>query len=111
MSCKFKYAMLVIGSGSMSGEIEVGDAVIYQRYDDKEVEIGDIIVFEKNNMRIVHRVVQIDHSGGTTKYYTKGDALDHIDSGYVVSSEILGYVTKKIVYMGYPTLWLREIFA
>lgn len=111
MSCKFTYGMLVIGSGSMSGEIEIGDAIIYKEYKDKEVEVGDIIVFERNDSKIVHRVVRIDSSGGTVKYYTKGDALENIDTGYVVQSDILGYVTKKIIYIGYPTLWLRELFA
>lgn len=110
MSCQFKYGMLVVGSGSMSGEIEVGDAIIYRKYLDEEIKIGDIVVFEKNDSKIIHRIVDIKYDNGLIKYYTKGDALDHNDDGFITSSDILGYVTKKIVYIGYPTLWLRELF-
>ena len=83
MSCKFQYGMLVIGSGSMSGEIEKGDAIIYRQYKEKDIAIGDIVVFEKDNSRIVHRIVDIKQSDGIVKYYTKGDALDHMDMGYI----------------------------
>lgn len=110
MSCQFKYGMLVVGSGSMSGEIEVGDAIIYRQYLDKKIEIGDIVVFEKNGSKIIHRIVDIKYDEELVKYYTKGDALDHNDEGFITSDDIVGYVTKKIVYIGYPTLWLRELF-
>ena len=110
ISCQFKYGMIVVGSGSMSGEIEIGDALIYRRYEGEIVNIGDVIVFEKDKTRIIHRVVEIETINGITKYYTKGDALDDIDDGFITSDDIVGFAEARIMYIGYPTLWIREIF-
>ena len=47
ISCQFKYGILVIGSGSMTGTINIGDGVIYEQYKNQKIENGDIIIFEK----------------------------------------------------------------
>ena len=74
ISCQFKYGILVIGSGSMTGAINKGDAVIYETYDGGPIEVGTIIIFEKDNMQVVHRVVEIENVNGEYRYYTKGDS-------------------------------------
>ena len=108
ISCKFKYGALVIGSGSMTGAIDKGDAILYSR--DENVKIGDIIVFEKENTRVVHRVVDIEKSNGQYKFITKGDANKNEDLGYVTSSQLKGKVIFKIKYIGRPTLWINDVF-
>ena len=46
ISCQFKIGILVIGSESMTGTINKGDAIIYEKYDEEEeIKTGDIIVF------------------------------------------------------------------
>jgi signal peptidase I len=93
----------------MTGEINKGDMIIYERYEDQEIKEGQVIVFLKNNRRIVHRVVEIEYVGGETRYYTKGDANDGLDSGYRVEEDLFGVTDMKIAYIGYPSLWLREM--
>ena len=110
ISCQFQFGLLVIGSGSMTGEINRGDAIIYESYDGQTIDEGEVIVFEKDGVRTVHRVVDIKHINGVTRYYTKGDANDIIDPGYITSVNIIGVAELKIPYVGYPTLWMRGLF-
>ncbi len=111
ISCQFRFGILVVASPSMTGEVNVGDAVVFEDDQYCTPKEGDIIVFhtgEKN--KIVHRVIKIEHVGGQTRYYTKGDANEDLDFGYVNESEVVGVVRFKIVYIGYPSLWLRKLF-
>lgn len=109
ISCRFQYGAIVIATESMTGEINKGDMIIYERYEDQEIKEGQVIVFLKNNRRIVHRVVEIEYVGGETRYYTKGDANDGLDSGYRVEEDLFGVTDMKIAHIGYPSLWLREM--
>ena len=54
ISCQFKYGLVVIGSESMTGEINKGDAIIYESYEDQKITEGQVIVFTKNNTRVIH---------------------------------------------------------
>jgi signal peptidase len=110
ISNQFRYGTLVIATPSMTGELNVGDAAIFERYDGQAIAEGQVIVFENDRSMIVHRVVNIEKVNNVTRYYTKGDFNDVIDDGYVVDSEIVGLVHFKIPYIGYPTLWLRSLF-
>ena len=110
ISNKFKYGSLVIATGSMTGELNKADAAIFEQYDGQLIEDGQVIVFEKNGSMTVHRVVDIEKIDGQLRYYTKGDANEATDSGYVTSAEIVGIVRFKIPYVGYPTIWLRSLF-
>jgi signal peptidase I len=92
----------------MTGEINKGDMILYERYDGQPIEEGQVIVFLQNDNKIVHRVVDIDRIGGETRYYTQGDANDSLDSGYRTDADIFGITHLKITYVGHPTLWLRE---
>ena len=110
ISCKFRYGVLVIGSGSMTGSLDLGDAVVYESYQNQELEKEDVIIFYKENIKVVHRIINIENINGEIRYYTKGDANTNIDSGYVTKNEIIGTTLFRIKYIGYPTLWLRDIF-
>lgn len=108
ISCQFRYGALVIATESMTGEINKGDMIIYEAYDDQTIKEGQVIVFLEHNSRVVHRVVKIDRSSGETHYYTKGDANEDWDVGYRTAEEIVGLTDFKLAYVGYPTLWLRD---
>ena len=109
VSCQFKYGILVIGSGSMTGTINKGDVIIYERLDET-VEIGDIIVFKSNDIRVIHRVIDKKDTGTVVKYFTKGDANPEIDEGYRVEEDIIGKVRARIPYIGEITLMINGIF-
>lgn len=110
ISCQFKYGALVIGSGSMTGTIDKGDVIIYEKYNNTPIENKTIIMFEKDNKKVIHRVVDIISVNSNVRYYTKGDANDNNDEGYITSNEIKGLYKFKIKYIGYPTIWIRDIF-
>lgn len=110
ISCEFKYGLLVIGTGSMSDAIDIGDAVIYESYDAQKIKEQQVIIFQRENIKVVHRVVDIKEVNGVKRYYTKGDANKNNDSGYRTHEDIVGLVKFKIKYIGQPTLMLRDIF-
>ena len=80
-------------------------------YDNQTIDNGQIIIFNKGNIRLVHRVIDIKNVNGQLRYYTKGDANEDLDAGYITKGDIVGTTDIKISYIGYPTLWLREIIA
>ncbi len=110
VSCRFEYGILVIGSGSMTGTIDRGDAVIYRQYHNNSISEGDIIIFYNKDVKTVHRVIKIENVNGEYRYFTKGDANQRMDDGYRTKDSIMGITNFKIKYIGYPTLWLRDIF-
>jgi len=110
ISCNFKYGLLVVGSGSMSNAILKGDVVFFSSYEGEELNVGDVIIFNQNEIETVHRIVDIEKVNGIVRYYTKGDANNDVDTGYSTSENIVGVVKFKIKYIGYPTIWLKDIF-
>lgn len=110
ISNQFRYGSLVIATESMTGELNKGDVVIFESYDDQPIEEGQVIVFAQNNAMIVHRVVDIEIINGNVRYYTKGDANEDKDMGYITNADIVGVANYKIPFLGYPTLWLRSLF-
>lgn len=112
VSCKFAIGALVIGSGSMTGTIDKGDIIIYERYGKNEsVKTGDIIVFKSDDLKIVHRVLDQKLMGEETRYYTKGDANQKQDDGYRTSKDVIGHVKFKIPYIGYLTLLVNNLIG
>ena len=110
ISCQFKYGILVIGSESMHPNIDKGDAIVFEKYNNNNLNEGDIIIFWKYNIKTVHRIVKIEKVNGIVNYYTKGDGNESSDTGFITKSDIIGVVNFKIKYIGYPTLWLRDMF-
>ena len=109
VSCRFTYGVLVIGSESMSGSIDKGDVVLFKS-NEKEIHEGDVIVFQRDNIRVVHRVVAVKNINDEFRYYTKGDANPLEDDKYVTEDTLMGKVFLKIKYIGWPSLWLRNLF-
>jgi len=110
ISNQFYYGAYVIATDSMTGELNRGDVAIYESYEDQLIREGQVIVFEEGSSKIVHRVVDIKIINGNSRYYTKGDANEHLDAGYITDAEIVGLVNVKLPYLGYPTLWVRSLF-
>ena len=111
ISNQFYFGAYVIATDSMTGELNRGDVAIYESYEDQLIKEGQVIVFEQGNNMIVHRVVDIKIINEKTRYYTKGDANEDLDAGYITDDDIVGLVNLKLPYLGYPTLWVRSLFA
>ena len=110
VSNQFTYGAYVIATPSMTGELNQGDVALYKNLDENPVVEGEVIAFEKDGTVIIHRVVDIQTINGITRYYTKGDANEDMDAGYIHRSDIIGHVSYKIPYIGFPTIWLRNLF-
>lgn len=110
ISCQFRFGALVIATESMTGELNKGDAIIYEEYEEQLIREQDIVVFNSNGKRVVHRVVDIQRIDGKNRYFTKGDANDSLDAGYITDEKIEGIVLFKVAYIGYPSIWIRNIF-
>lgn len=111
ISNQFYYGAFVIATESMTGELNKGDIAIYERYEDQVIKEGQVIIFEQNGRSVIHRTEKIEIINGQTRYYTKGDANEDMDAGFIFSSDIVGLVNLKIPFLGYPTIWLRSLFA
>ncbi len=111
ISCKFTYGILVIGSDSMTGTINKGDAIIFKSTNNiKDAKEGDIILFGSGDKIIVHRVVKKEDINDEIRLYTKGDNNIQQDNGYITQDDYKGYVTLKISGIGLPTIWVNNFF-
>ncbi len=111
VSCRFLYGLLVIGSSSMSNTMDKGDAVLYREYKNKDnLAVGDIIVYQKEDIKVIHRIIDIEYINGGYRIYTKGDNNKEADEGYISDNDVLGVAKFRIRYIGLPTLYLRELF-
>ena len=110
VSCKFKYGVIVIASGSMTGSIDKGDVVLFEQYNEQRIREGDVIIFTSDNKRVVHRVTSINQINGQNVYYTKGDVNQHEDDGYRTKEDIVAVVKFRIKDIGWPTIYVNEMF-
>ena len=106
----FKYFILSIGSESMKGTIDKGDAIILHKINPKELKKGQIIAFEKDGSTIVHRIIEKFSDDKGVMFITKGDANRTKDMWVVYEEDIKGVLDLKIKYIGYPSVWLSELF-
>lgn len=109
-SNQFRFGALVIATDSMSGELDKGDIAIFERQEDHLPEVGQVITFAVDGRIIVHRLVDLERINGQLRFFTKGDANEEPDAGYITESQLVGTVKWKLPYIGYPTIWLRAIF-
>jgi len=108
----FKYSIIGIGSESMTGKINKGDAVIVMKVkSEKDFKKGDIITYEYNGKTIVHRLVEIKEENGKKKYITKGDANITEDNVDLYIDDIKGVVKLRFPYIAYPSILLLELFS
>lgn len=110
ISCEFRYGILTIGSGSMTGTLNKGDIAFVEKFNGQELEIGDIIIFKRGKRNIVHRITQVGIFNDEYVYITKGDKNKVEDNGYVYQKDIQGIVHYRIKYIGYPSIWIRNLF-
>lgn len=110
ISMQFQYKLIIVATDSMAGAIDRGDAVIYEEYDKQPIAVNDVIIFDRDGDRIIHRVIDMKKINGQMRYFTKGDANESADSGYITDADVLGVINLKIKYLGYPTLWSRTLF-
>ena len=109
----FPWWIAIIGSGSMTPTINVGDAIIIDKISEKEIsklEVGDILVFKVDKSIYTHRIVNIDVKNDEYYIKTKGDRKGNVVDDWIIrNKDIIGTVKFKISYIGYPTVWLNNL--
>ena len=104
----FRYQMISIGSNSMNPVIQRGDTIIFDK-EYKKVKKGDILVFSNDGVIVVHRVIEIKNNGGKIYYRTKGDNNRVADQDLISHDQIIGIMKWRIPYIGYPSVWIKEL--
>ena len=97
-----------IGSESMTGALNKGDAVIAYKVTEKNISENDIIVFQTQDKILIHRVVEIEEIDGKKHYRTKGDVNGTRDNIDITIDKVYGKVKLRIPYIAYPSVWLTE---
>lgn len=105
----FKHKILAIGSNSMAPSFYRGDAVIYEKIEPKKLKNGEVIAFARRGIVVTHRVHSIKKNGDRVVIETKGDANNGPDKEKVTNQEVLGKVKYVVKYIGFPTIWVREV--
>ena len=104
----FPIFMIGIGSESMTGALNKGDAVIACKVKEENIQENDIIVFQTQDKILIHRVVEIENINGVNHYRTKGDVNGTRDNVDITMDKIYGEVYLRIPYIAYPSVWLSE---
>ncbi len=118
--------MVVVVSGSMEPNINIGDLCFLEGKDPEDIKVGtiedqngDVIVFDAHEVwedppddPVVHRVIGSKHNDSGYYFLTKGDNNNLVDEGgskvYVPEDHIIGVVCGRIPYIGYVKIWLTN---
>jgi signal peptidase len=110
----FGHPVMIVLSGSMTPVIRTGDLI----FDDpvtatqaEHLKVGQIISFRSapgSQMVLTHRIVGIEHLGGTVSYITKGDANGAPDAVPRPASDVIGVFSTAIPRGGYLLNALHE---
>lgn len=110
----FRNEPLAIVSNSMIPVFSRGDVVVVRKIDveeAKKIKVDDILQYESNGRFVVHRVIKInENEDGSYTFITKGDNNNAPDSKPVTETQIRGIVKYSIPKIGYPSVWLSELF-
>jgi signal peptidase I len=98
----------VVLSGSMEPAISTGSVVVVSPVDVENIHVGDIISFTSFQVKIIHRVAEIQGSSPIF-FVTKGDANRDTDFAMVPAQNVHGKVVLSIPFVGYLISFLKTI--
>lgn len=103
------YKPFIVSSGSMEGEMNVGDLVFVRYTDPANLKVDDIIAFkDKGNTVTTHRIVEEIEVENERCFKTKGDNNTKEDDGVVCTNQIEGRLVGKIPKIGSVLLFIQE---
>lgn len=109
----FSYRPVAVLSNSMKPEFERGDLIIYHELDEeglKALTANDIILYKRDGQIIAHRIEEKYKDLGELYFIAKGDSNNASDDKPVHSSQVLGKYVSHVKYIGYPSVFLYELF-
>ena len=107
----FPFQPSVIPTGSMMPVINPGDVVIVAKTAGSQVKLGDIIEYRnpKENINIVHRVVEVRGEGDQKIFIAKGDNNNAPDVDPVPQQNVIGKVVFNVPKLGWISLVIKNI--
>lgn len=97
----------LIGSGSMTPNILIGDIVIAREVPIETIQVGDVITFRQGGITIVHRVIDVQYNAGQITLITQGDANDSADPP-IQAKDYRGKVIFTIPKIGWISIYVRN---
>lgn len=98
---------ILVGSGSMSPTIKVGDVVLIKQAQPESIVVGDVIRYNRQGLDVIHRVVAIQEGPNGPIFITRGDA-NNTDDAPVEASALKGKVLGTIPKVGWIAIGLRQ---
>lgn len=109
----FKYEPIAIVSNSMDPVFNRGDVVVLRKVNKtnlNKLKKYDIIIYSIDKQLVAHRVINKKEEKGKLYFKTKGDANISPDLKWVKEDQIVGEYEFHIKYVGYPSVWLNDLF-
>lgn len=105
----FGFHLAVVGGHSMEPTLKLGDIAVITEADIDSIKVGHIIQYREGNMTVLHRVIEIEHQGGSKVFITKGDAIDTTDTNPVHPEQIMGKVKFVVPKLGWVSIWIKNL--
>ena len=103
---------VVVLSGSMEPEMQVGDLVFVDPGADVQaVEVGDVITFHPaydRQQMVSHRVIEVVNDEAGLSFRTRGDANEDPDAHLVPANDVVGTIRLQVPYLGQIAQRLRN---
>ena len=109
----FKYEPIAIVSNSMDPVFNRGDVVVLRKVNKtnlNKLKKYDIIIYSIDKQLVAHRVINKKEEKEELFFKTKGDANISPDLKWVKEDQIVGKYEFHIKYVGYPSVWLNDLF-
>lgn len=100
----------IIGSGSMTPTLNLGDITFVVSASPETIEIGDIIQYQTQDKKLIHRVIDKYEAGGSLSFITQGDANNSPDDP-INERQVIGKVVFTIPQLGWVSIALKNLAA
>ena len=103
----------LVPSGSMIPTIRPGDVVIVAKSQAGSVTLGDIVEYHdvRENLNIVHRVIEVHGEDGQRYFITKGDNNSSPDADPVPAQNVIGKVVFNIPKVGWISILVKSLLT
>jgi signal peptidase len=108
----FPFHPALVASNSMTPTMNVGDVVIIAKVPADIIKTGDIIQFRtKEEVSVMHRVVEIRETDGAKLFITKGDANSEPDTNPVIPDNLMGKAIFTVRKIGWASIVVKNFFT
>ncbi len=100
----------MVSGHSMSPAFETGDVVITREVTPESLEVGEIIRFRRDNIAVMHRIIEIEEGASGLVFVTQGDSNNVVDEP-VLAEQVEGEVVLVIPEVAWPVIYVRNLIG